>query len=127
MGIMLVYDITDGKSFDSIGKWLRNIDEVCRIMNDLKINIKKFFFSLIIQNANEDVVRMIMGNKCDMEDKRVIQTERGQEVAKHHGIPFIETSAKTNINVTRAFHDITLKILEKVIKKFIYSFFFNLI
>lgn len=28
MGIMLVYDITDGKSFDSIGKWLRNIDEV---------------------------------------------------------------------------------------------------
>ena len=57
---------------------------------------------------------MIMGNKCDMEDKRVIPTERGQEVAKHHGIPFIETSAKTNINVTRAFHDITLKILDKV-------------
>jgi len=48
MGIMLVYDITDGKSFDSIGKWLRNIDEVCRIMNDLKINIKKIFFFLII-------------------------------------------------------------------------------
>lgn len=69
-----------------------------------------------------------MGNKCDMEDKRVIQTERGQEVAKHHGIPFIETSAKTNINVTRAFHDITLKILEKVIKKFNHLFiFFNLI
>lgn len=91
MGIMLVYDITDGKSFDSIGKWLRNIDE----------------------NANEDVVRMIMGNKCDMEDKRVIPIERAQEVAQHHGIPFVETSAKTNINVTRAFHDITLRILEK--------------
>jgi len=28
---MLVYDITDGKSFDSIGKWLRNIDEVRKI------------------------------------------------------------------------------------------------
>lgn len=91
MGIMLVYDVTDGKSFDSIGKWLRNIDE----------------------NANEDVVKMIMGNKCDMEDKRVISTERGQEVAKHHDIPFVETSAKTNINIIRAFHDITAKILEK--------------
>jgi hypothetical protein len=44
MGIMLVYDITDGKSFDSIGKWLRNIDEVCLIMNDLKISKKKFLF-----------------------------------------------------------------------------------
>ena len=46
MGIMLVYDITDGKSFDSIGKWLRNIDEVCLIMNDLKY--KENFFFLII-------------------------------------------------------------------------------
>jgi GTPase SAR1 family protein len=60
MGIMLVYDVTDGKSFDSIGKWLRNIDE----------------------NANEDVVKMIIGNKSDMEDKRVVATERGQEVHK---------------------------------------------
>ena len=91
MGSMLVYDITDSKSFDSIGKWLRNIYE----------------------NANEDVVKMIIGNKCDMDDKRVIAAERGQEVARHHGIPFIETSAKTNVNVTRAFHDITLRILEK--------------
>lgn len=29
MGIMLVYDITNRKSFESIAKWLRNIDEVC--------------------------------------------------------------------------------------------------
>jgi len=91
MGIMLVYDVTDSKSFDSIAKWLRNIDE----------------------NANEDVVRMIMGNKCDMEDKRVIATERGQDVARHHGITFVETSAKTNVNITRAFHELTQQILDK--------------
>ncbi|CAF0809234.1 unnamed protein product [Brachionus calyciflorus] len=91
MGIMLVYDVTDTKSFDSIGKWLRNIEE----------------------NANEDVVKMIIGNKCDMEEKRAVETSRGQEVAKHHNIPFIETSAKTNVNVTRAFHDMALRILEK--------------
>ena len=57
---------------------------------------------------------MIIGNKCDMEDKRVIPTERGQEVARHHGIPFIETSAKTNININKAFYDMTITILEKV-------------
>lgn len=91
MGIMLVYDVTDGKSFDSIAKWLRNIDE----------------------NANEDVVKMIVGNKCDMEDKRIVPTERGQEVASHHGIPFFETSAKTNVNITPAFYDMTRRILEK--------------
>ncbi len=56
---------------------------------------------------------MIIGNKCDLEDKRVIPIERGQEVAQHHGIPFIETSAKTNVNIKRAFDDITYRILEK--------------
>ena len=60
MGIMLVYDITNPKSFDNIAKWLRNIDE----------------------HANKDVEKMILGNKCDMEDKRVIPKEKGEDVSK---------------------------------------------
>ena len=42
----------------------------------------------------QDVERMILGNKCDMEDKRVISFERGQAIAKEHGLRFLETSAK---------------------------------
>ena len=45
MGIMLVYDVTDGKSFDSIGKWLRNIDEVLQFL--------KFILALIAFVINE--------------------------------------------------------------------------
>ncbi len=45
MGIMLVYDVTDGKSFDSIGKWLRNIDEVLKFL--------KFILALIAFVINE--------------------------------------------------------------------------
>ena len=75
MGIMLVYDITNAKSFDNIAKWLRNIDE----------------------HANEDVERMILGNKCDMEDKRVVSKERGEEIAREHNIKFLETSAKVRL------------------------------
>ena len=56
---MLVYDITNSKSFDNIAKWLRNIQE----------------------HANEDVEKMILGNKCDMEDKRVIPKERGKLIS----------------------------------------------
>ena len=78
MGIMLVYDITNAKSFDNIAKWLRNIDE----------------------HANEDVERMILGNKCDMEDRRVVSKERGEEIAREHNIKFLETSAKVR-NETR--------------------------
>ena len=110
MGIMLVYDITNAKSFDNIAKWLRNIDE----------------------HANEDVERMILGNKCDMEDKRVVSKERGDAIAKEHNIKFLETSAKvnpsyqcqcgvfhrilhlqTNINIEPAFIQLAEAILDK--------------
>ena len=91
MGIMLVYDITNAKSFDNIAKWLRNIQE----------------------HASDDVEKMILGNKCDMEDKRVISKERGETIARENGVRFLETSAKTNVNIERAFVDLSETILNK--------------
>ena len=52
MGIMLVYDITNEKSFDNIKNWIRNIEE----------------------HASADVEKMILGNKCDMNDRRQVKT-----------------------------------------------------
>jgi len=91
MGIMLVYDITNSKSFENIAKWLRNIDE----------------------HANEDVEKMILGNKCDMDENRQVPKERGDAIAREHGIKFMETSAKNNINIERAFHELAEAILNK--------------
>ena len=51
MGIMLVYDITNEKSFDNIKNWIRNIEE----------------------HASADVEKMILGNKCDMNDRRQVR------------------------------------------------------
>lgn len=42
---------------------------------------------------------MILGNKCDLSDSRVVSKERGQLLADEHGIKFMETSAKASINV----------------------------
>ncbi|CAB3361633.1 ras-related protein Rab-10 [Cloeon dipterum] len=91
MGIMLVYDIANEKSFDNIAKWLRNIDE----------------------HANEDVEKMILGNKCDMEDRRQVSKEKGEAIAREHGVRFMETSAKANINIESAFHELASAILDK--------------
>ena len=57
---------------------------------------------------------MILGNKCDMQDKRVVSKERGETIALEHGIRFLETSAKANINIDRAFLDLAEAILNKV-------------
>lgn len=42
---------------------------------------------------------ILVGNKCDMEDERVISFERGKQLADQLGVEFFETSAKENVNV----------------------------
>jgi len=93
MGILLVYDVTDLKSFDAIRLWIRNIE----------------------QHASEGVNKILVGNKCDMNDKRVVSVEKGQELANEFGIPCIETSAKNNINVEAAFIKLATEIKSRLI------------
>ena len=52
----------------------------------------------------QDVERMILGNKCDMEDKRVVSKERGEAIAREHNIRFLETSAKVTFLLDRAIY-----------------------
>lgn len=82
---MLVYDITNEKTFENIVKWLRNIDEVsllyihkfiCKVQTNIIMILIKYF----LQHANEDVEKMILGNKSDMEEKRVVSMEKGEAV-----------------------------------------------
>lgn len=83
---MLVYDITNEKTFENIVKWLRNIDEVsivyfvheflCEFLKANNNDCHKY----LPQHANEDVEKMILGNKSDMEEKRVVSTEKGEAV-----------------------------------------------
>lgn len=95
MGIMLVYDITNEKSFDNIKNWIRNIEE----------------------HASADVEKMILGNKCDMNDRRQVSKERGEELAIEYGIKFMETSAKASINVEEAFFTLARDIKAKMEKR----------
>ncbi|XP_053388141.1 ras-related protein Rab-8A-like isoform X2 [Mercenaria mercenaria] len=95
MGIMLVYDITNEKSFDNIRNWIRNIEE----------------------HASRDVEKMILGNKCDMNDKRQVSKEKGEQLAIEHGIKFMETSAKASINVEEAFFTLARDIKAKMDRK----------
>ncbi|XP_073462751.1 ras-related protein Rab-37 isoform X1 [Aquarana catesbeiana] len=79
--LLLLYDITSRTSFENIRAWLAEVHEF----------------------SQKDVVIMLLGNKSDMTDRRNIRTEEGESLAKEYGIPFMETSAKTGINVELAF------------------------
>ncbi|KAI5294109.1 GTP-binding protein [Ascosphaera atra] len=61
------------------------------------------WFSNVEQHASEGVHKILIGNKCDWEEKRAVSTEQGQQLANELGIPFLEVSAKNNVNVEKAF------------------------
>ena len=57
---------------------------------------------------------VLVGNKCDLEDERVISTERGKQLADQLGLEFFETSAKENINVKQTFERLVDIICDKM-------------
>nr|XP_033779469.1 ras-related protein Rab-13 [Geotrypetes seraphini] len=95
MGIILVYDITDEKSYENIQNWMKSIKE----------------------NASAGVERLLLGNKCDIENKRKVPMERAEKLAKEYGIRFFETSAKSSVNVEEAFNALARDILQKTSKR----------
>ena len=80
-GILVVYDITNRQSFDDINFWLNDIEKI----------------------ANKNTVKLLVGNKCDLENEREVTFQEGKDFADNNGMKFIETSAKTNQNVDEAF------------------------
>jgi Ras-related protein Rab-1A len=91
-GIILVYDITDRQSFKDIENWLAEVDKY----------------------GNENVVKLLVGNKSDLEANRQVKTEEGKTLADSLGIKFLETSAKDAVNVEKAFTTLSNEIKEKV-------------
>lgn len=52
---------------------------------------------------NENTCKILIGNKCDLEDRREVKIEEGEELARQYEIPFMETSAKDSLNVDNLF------------------------
>lgn len=76
-------------------------------------NVKQWL-SEIERYASKTVTKLLVGNKCDLNDKRVIEEKEAKEFAGIEGIDFVETSAKADIGVDVAFQAITRKIKDNV-------------
>jgi Ras-related protein Rab-1A len=92
MGIILVYDITDSDSFNNIKRWMYNIDKY----------------------ADTNVKKLLIGNKADIENRRLISFTQGNNLANDLQIDFIETSAKTGDHVSDMFILIAKSIVSQI-------------
>ncbi|XP_034238060.1 ras-related protein Rab-1A isoform X2 [Thrips palmi] len=91
-GIIVVYDCTDQESFNNVKQWLEEIDRY----------------------ACDNVNKLLVGNKCDLTNKKVIEFNVAKEYADQLGIPFLETSAKNATNVEQAFMTMAAEIKNRV-------------
>jgi Ras-related protein Rab-1A len=67
--------------------------------------------------ANPGVCKILVGNKCDMEEIRKVTHDEGAELARHFEIPFLETSAKNSINVEQSFITMSKEIKKNIQKQ----------
>ncbi|EDO18852.1 hypothetical protein Kpol_1023p21 [Vanderwaltozyma polyspora DSM 70294] len=91
-GIIIVYDITDQESFNGVKMWLQEIDRY----------------------ATSTVLKLLVGNKCDLNDKRVVEYDVAKEFAEANKMPFLETSALDSTNVEEAFLTMARQIKESI-------------
>uniref|UniRef100_A0A8D0H0U9 small monomeric GTPase n=1 Tax=Sphenodon punctatus TaxID=8508 RepID=A0A8D0H0U9_SPHPU len=70
----------------------------------------------IHEYAKQDVVLMLLGNKVDSTQERVVKREDGERLAKEYGVPFMETSAKSGLNVELAFTAIAKELKHRSMK-----------
>ncbi|GFO10567.1 ras-related protein rab-35 [Plakobranchus ocellatus] len=88
-GVLVVYDVCSGESFANVQRWLHEIDQNCDVVN-----------------------RILVGNKDDDPERKVVLTQDAERFAERMQIQLFETSAKENKNVEEMFTAITRLVLE---------------
>ncbi|CAM9198306.1 unnamed protein product, partial [Ectocarpus fasciculatus] len=85
---IVVYDITKKETFNGAKSWVKELQ----------------------RRGDPNVVIALAGNKADMENKRKVNTEEAQQYAQDNEIIFLETSAKTSLNVKNLFTEIGMRV-----------------
>jgi small GTP-binding protein len=91
-GAFIVYDITNRLTFESVDKWIQDLN----------------------LNSDKNITLLLIGNKKDLADKREVTTEEGEEKAKSFGLAFLETSALTGENIDKVFDYILKEVFTKI-------------
>jgi small GTP-binding protein len=91
IGVILVFDLSDRKSFDDLNQWLTDIHALC----------------------DPNAVVTLIGNKLDLADQRKVTANEAEAFARLQQLTYFETSALGGDNIQEAFHRTTAAILRR--------------
>jgi len=87
-----VFDLTRKDTFRNVARWVEDVKN----------------------NSNKDVIMVLVGNKCDLQQERMVSREEALKLARDYEMLYIETSARSQENIERAFVWPATTILDKV-------------
>ena len=88
---LMVYDVTREDTFAGLEAWLEEVDA---------------------HATSDDVVKMLVANKIDLDGERVVSRQQGIDFARRNAMMYIETSARTAEGVKNAFQEVVVRVLE---------------
>eukprot|EP01120_Amphizonella_sp_Union-15-10_P013031 TRINITY_DN5973_c0_g1_i1.p1 TRINITY_DN5973_c0_g1~~TRINITY_DN5973_c0_g1_i1.p1 ORF type:complete len:212 (+),score=28.08 TRINITY_DN5973_c0_g1_i1:173-808(+) len=89
-GVIVLYDITNRRSFQEVPYWFQQVND-----------------------SYADSIKILIGNKSDLEDERKVDAEEARTFAQKYGVTFLETSAKVSVNVRNAFRILCEQCIER--------------
>ena len=89
-GVVVAFDVSNRESFDNVKKWMESIFE----------------------HADQNICKVMVGNKIDIEDRRVTKKE-AQDLATSYNMLYFEASAKQNIGITVFFETLMTQVYKK--------------
>ena len=75
--MIIAFDLTNTESFENVKTWMNSI----------------------YKHADPNIAKVLVGNKVDLENERVISKQEATKIAEEHGMSYFETSARENINI----------------------------
>ena len=95
-GIVVIFDVTERRSFETIRAWVEDVDKW----------------------ASAGTVKILVGNKTDLHDRRQVTTEEGEALAEELRMRYYETSARENYNVDEAFLGLAAEVKRRAPQRF---------
>lgn len=112
--VLVVFDVTVEESFQNVRKWLAELDAVnnAHSAHASRGNGNSGGLGSGSSFARHTQV-LLVANKTDLSRSRVVESHRIASFAEELGLPFVESSAKSNVNVSEAFHSIAQAFVER--------------